>query len=66
MRQNLSIDEALEDARAHYVDRRPKSLAAHEAACRHLPGGNTRTVLFHGPFPFRAERGEGSEPVCDG
>ena len=60
MRQNLSIDEALEDARAHYVDRRPKSLAAHEAACRHLPGGNTRTVLFHGPFPFRAERGEGS------
>ncbi len=24
-----------------------------------MPGGNTRTVLHHGPFPFRAVRGEG-------
>jgi len=24
-----------------------------------MPGGNTRSVLFNGPFPFRVEQGEG-------
>lgn len=60
MRRNLSMDEALTDARALYTEGRPKTLAAHEDACRHLPGGNTRTVLYHGPFPMRAARGEGA------
>ncbi len=60
MRRNLSMDEALADARAVYTKRRPKTREAHEAAQRHLPGGNTRTVLYHGPFPVRAARGEGA------
>ena len=60
MRRNLEIDEALDDARAAYTAKRPKSLAAHEGATRHLPGGNTRTVLYHGPFPVRAASGEGA------
>ncbi|NKB56396.1 MAG: aminotransferase class III-fold pyridoxal phosphate-dependent enzyme [Alphaproteobacteria bacterium] len=60
MRRNLSMDEALDDARALYADKRPKTRQAHEDACRHLPGGNTRTVLYHGPFPMRAARGEGA------
>lgn len=60
MRRNLSMEEALADARALYTEGRPKTRDAHEAAQRHLPGGNTRTVLYHGPFPVRAARGEGA------
>ena len=60
MQRNISLDAALDEARSIYADARPKSRAVHEAACRHLPGGNTRTVLYHGPFPLRAERGEGA------
>ncbi|MFT5511342.1 MAG: glutamate-1-semialdehyde 2,1-aminomutase [Hyphomicrobiaceae bacterium] len=59
MRRNIPLDEALAEARETYVHKHPKARAVHEEACRHLPGGNTRTVLFHGPFPLRAERGEG-------
>ena len=55
-----TLDDALTDARQNYVDKRPNSLSSFEAATRYLPGGNTRTVLFHDPFPFRAASGQGS------
>lgn len=35
----------------------------HDEAWRVMPGGNTRTVLFHGPFPLRVARGWGSRIV---
>ncbi|TEX51767.1 MAG: hypothetical protein B7C55_03865 [Actinomycetales bacterium mxb001] len=35
----------------------------HEEACEVMPGGNTRTVLYHGPFPLRMARGWGSRLV---
>lgn len=60
MLRNQSIDTALEDARQGYRLKRPKTLAAHKQAARHLPGGNTRTVLYHGPFPIRVAHGEGA------
>lgn len=50
------VDKALEDARARYVAARPRSAALQEEAERWLPGGNTRTVLWFDPFPFRAAR----------
>jgi glutamate-1-semialdehyde 2,1-aminomutase len=53
------IEDALAAARARYVESHPQSRAAFERACRVMPGGNTRSVLYHGPFPFRAVRGEG-------
>lgn len=59
-RRNRTLDDALAEARATYSARRPLSLAQHEAARAVLPGGNTRTVLFHGPFPLCAARGEGA------
>ena len=37
----------------------PKSLAQHSAATAVMPGGNTRTVLYHDPFPLTIARGEG-------
>jgi glutamate-1-semialdehyde 2,1-aminomutase len=60
MLRNSSLDEAVNDARAKFATARPKTKAIHEQASQHLPGGNTRTVLYHGPFPIRVERGEGA------
>lgn len=57
--RNATLDEALEEARETYARRRPDSLARHREALEVMPGGNTRSVLFHGPFPFTAVRGEG-------
>jgi glutamate-1-semialdehyde 2,1-aminomutase len=37
----------------------PKSLAQHSAAAAVMPGGNTRTVLYHDPFPLTIARGDG-------
>jgi 4-aminobutyrate aminotransferase-like enzyme len=37
----------------------PKSLAQHSAAAVVMPGGNTRTVLYHEPFPLTIARGDG-------
>jgi glutamate-1-semialdehyde 2,1-aminomutase len=47
------VDRALHEARERYVNRRPRTRDQHERATRVLPGGNTRTVLYHGPFPLR-------------
>ena len=52
-----ALDEALDQARQRYVDRRPVGARMHDEACEVMPGGNTRTVLHHAPFPLRAARG---------
>jgi len=54
------LDAALAAAQAAYRAKRPQSLATFETATGFMPGGNTRTVLFHGPFPFRAKQGSGA------
>jgi glutamate-1-semialdehyde 2,1-aminomutase len=59
----LTLTSALEAARKRYADTNPESFRLHEEASRHLPGGNTRTVLFHSPFPLRFVHGEGSRLV---
>jgi glutamate-1-semialdehyde 2,1-aminomutase len=56
---NATLEEALVAARTHYTAANPKSLALHREAERALPGGNTRTVLYFGPFPLRFAGGEG-------
>ncbi len=60
LRPNLSLDAALAEAREGFVAANPASLAAHVAATAAMPGGNTRTVLFHTPFPLTMERGQGA------
>jgi glutamate-1-semialdehyde 2,1-aminomutase len=47
------IDAALAAAEQRYVDRRPRTRELHERASAVMPGGNTRTVLYHRPFPIR-------------
>ena len=52
-----SLDDAVRDARERYAQRRPVGARMHAEACEVMPGGNTRTVLYHGPFPLRVARG---------
>ena len=57
---NATVHQELESARARFVARHPRSAALHEQARQVMPGGNTRTVLYHAPFPLRVARAEGS------
>jgi len=57
------LDTALLEARQRYAERRPVTARLHEEACEVMPGGNTRTVLYHGPFPLRMARGWDSRLV---
>ena len=54
-----ALNEALSEARSHYVESHPQSAAAFESSLEFMPGGNTRTVLFHTPFPLRVVSGDG-------
>ncbi|MCA3555124.1 aminotransferase class III-fold pyridoxal phosphate-dependent enzyme [Aestuariivirga sp.] len=54
------VEAALEEAKAAFAAKRPKTRAMHERAAQVMPGGNTRTVLFTAPFPLRVERASGS------
>jgi glutamate-1-semialdehyde 2,1-aminomutase len=56
-----ALKQAIEDARSRYAAANPLSRAADENAERHMPGGNTRTVLFYQPFPLTIAGGDGAE-----
>jgi len=53
------IDLALQRAREKYTNLHPQSAAAFDLSKNYMPGGNTRTVLFHEPFPLRILSGNG-------
>ena len=48
-------DAALSEAVERYIAKRPKTQALHARAKEVMPGGNTRTVLYHPPFPVRVD-----------
>ncbi|CAA9561459.1 MAG: Glutamate-1-semialdehyde 2,1-aminomutase [uncultured Thermomicrobiales bacterium] len=48
------------DVLAAYRARTPISAALHEEASVVMPGGDTRTVAFHAPYPLAVEHGQGS------
>lgn len=56
----FSLPSALAAAEEKYTSTHPISHATHLAATKHLPGGNTRTVLHTPPFPLTFSRGEGA------
>ena len=58
--RNMTLEVALAEATERYVAANPASAARHEEACRSMPGGNTRTVLFYDPFPLTMAKGEGA------
>jgi len=51
-----AVSAAVDEARARYAARRPRTAALQERAQAFLPGGNTRSVLYHRPFPLRIAR----------
>ena len=53
------LDIALADAMARFRARNPASEKLMLEASDVLPAGNTRSVLFHAPFPLYMARGEG-------
>jgi glutamate-1-semialdehyde 2,1-aminomutase len=59
MDTNPDLDAALADAIARYRARNPESERRFVDATAVLPGGNTRSVLFHEPFPLTMVRGDG-------
>jgi glutamate-1-semialdehyde 2,1-aminomutase len=56
---NSRLDTSLAEARERFTRDNPQSLAAHSEATEVMPGGNTRSVLFHAPFPLTMVRGAG-------
>ncbi|HZT20467.1 MAG TPA: aminotransferase class III-fold pyridoxal phosphate-dependent enzyme [Dongiaceae bacterium] len=59
-RANADLGAALQEAEAHYRARHPKSASRQAEAARHMPGGNTRTVLHYSPFPLVWAGGKGN------
>ncbi|RDI24325.1 glutamate-1-semialdehyde 2,1-aminomutase [Pseudacidovorax intermedius] len=56
---NDALSHALEATLARYAARNPTSARLLDEAATAMPGGNTRSVLFHPPFPLAMSRGEG-------
>lgn len=59
--KEVSLEDALETARAAYICRSPISKTQHEEAVGVMPGGNTRSVLFNEPFPICMKQGRGNQ-----
>jgi len=61
--ERTDLDAALAEARESYVAQRPVGARMHAEASEVMPGGNTRTVLYHPPFPLRMARGAAQRVV---
>ena len=55
----LAVTKAQQD----FADRNPQSRKHYDEARKHLPGGHTRTVLTHAPFPLTFASGHDSTLV---
>ena len=60
VRPNSDLADALAESEAQYRARHPKSASRQAEAAQHMPGGNTRTVLFFTPFPLTWAGGKGN------
>jgi glutamate-1-semialdehyde 2,1-aminomutase len=54
------LSELLAERRRLFAARNPESARLHDEARVVLPGGHTRTILDHEPFPLTFVRGEGA------
>jgi glutamate-1-semialdehyde 2,1-aminomutase len=60
-----AVAEALEAATQRFIARNPTSLKLHEQASQHLPGGNTRSVLYTAPIPVYLKSGKGYQVTSE-
>jgi glutamate-1-semialdehyde 2,1-aminomutase len=58
-----SLAELVAERRREFAARNPESARLHDEARAVLPGGHTRTILNHEPFPLTFVRGEGATLV---
>jgi len=58
--RNFSIEAAVAEVSARLAELNPRSAERQMAAEAHMPGGNTRTLLYYTPFPIAFARGEGA------
>ena len=54
------LTDTLAKARSNFADRNPQSRKQYDQARNFLPGGHTRTVLTHAPFPLTFAAGNES------
>ncbi|KAL4791062.1 pyridoxal phosphate-dependent transferase [Aspergillus venezuelensis] len=62
----MSAEQAFSHLRSaieRYEARNPNSKAQHQRATSHLPGGNTRSILYASPFPICITSGKGNKLV---
>ena len=59
--RNFTLDDAVNDVEQRYVHANPKSEAHYHAASQHMPGANTRTTIYHDPFPVVLVKGQGAK-----
>lgn len=59
----MSFSDAVVVARRNFADRHPGSKRHYDEARRYMPGGHTRTVLTHAPFPLAFASGHGATLV---
>ena len=52
--------EAVRRAHGSFADRNPNSRRHYDEARKYLPGGQTRSVLTHAPFPLTFVSGSGA------
>jgi glutamate-1-semialdehyde 2,1-aminomutase len=50
----------LDASRRRFIDANPGSLQHYRRATESMPGGNTRSTLFYGPFPLTVTEGHGA------
>ena len=60
LKPNSDLASALAEVEAQYTARHPRSAERQAEAARHMPGGNTRTVLYYSPFPLAWAGGKGN------
>lgn len=60
-----TIKDAIEAAKAWFVERNPESLKLHHEAVKSMPGGNTRSLLHTAPFPVFINKGEAYQVISE-
>lgn len=55
----MGIHETLDQERAAYAARRPKSKIRQHEAAKYLPGGSSRATAYFDPYPFFVDHAEG-------
>ena len=59
--RNFTLQDAISDVEKRYVAANPKSEAHYQAATKNMPGANTRTTIYHDPFPVVLVKGHGAK-----